>query len=68
VPGDDHEAAVAAFISARGVTRSATACALPTQNTVPPADCVALADCAEARNKRRAARQHASWPTSAARE
>jgi len=68
MPGHDYEAAVAAFIRARGVIRCATACALPTQGTVPPADRAALADYAEARNKHRAAREHASWPTSAARE
>ena len=68
MPGDDYEAAVAAFIRARGVTRCAIACALPTQGTVPPGDCAALADYAEAHDKRQAARERASWPTSAARE
>jgi hypothetical protein len=68
MPGDDYEAAVAAFIRARGITRCPTACALPTQGTVPPADRAALADYAEARDKRRAARERALWPASAARE
>ena len=68
MPGDDYEAAVAAFTRARGVPRCATAGALPTQGTVPPADRAALADYAEARDKRQPARERASWPTSAARE
>jgi len=68
MPGHDYEAAVPAFIRARGVIRCATACALWTQGTVPPADRAALADYAEARDKRQAARKRASWPTSEARE
>jgi hypothetical protein len=68
MPGDDYEAAVAAFIRARGITRCPTACAVPTQGAVPPADRAALADYAEARDKRQAARERASLPTSAARE
>jgi hypothetical protein len=68
MPGDNYEAAVAAFIRARGVTRCPTACALPTQGTVPPADRAALADYAEARDKRQAARERAFWSAAAARE
>jgi hypothetical protein len=68
MPGLDYEAAVAAFIRTRGVTRCPTACALPTQGTVPPADRAALADYAEARDKRHAARERAFWPASVARE
>jgi len=36
--GTEYEAAVAAFIRAKGVTRCPTACALPTQGTVPAGD------------------------------
>jgi hypothetical protein len=64
----EYEAAVAAFIRAKGVTRCPTACALPTQGTVPAADRAALADYAEAREKRQAARERALWPAAAARE
>ena len=68
MPGLDYEAAVAAFIRTRGITRCPTACAWPTQGTVPPADRAALADYAEARDKRQAARERAFWPASTARE
>jgi hypothetical protein len=68
MPRDDYQAAVAAYIRARGVTRCPTACALPTQGTVPPADRAALADYAAARDKRQAARERAFWPAAAARE
>jgi hypothetical protein len=58
---DEYQAAVAAFIRAKGVTRCPTACALPTQATVPPADRAALEDYANARartrEKRATARQ-----------
>jgi hypothetical protein len=63
----EYEAAVAAFIRDKGVTRCPTACALPTQGTVPAADRAALADYAEAREKRQA-RERALWPAAAARE
>ena len=33
---EEYEAAVAAFIRSKGVTRCPTACALPTQGTVTP--------------------------------
>jgi hypothetical protein len=46
---DEYQAAVAAFIRAKGVTRCPTACALPTQATVPAADRAALEDYAIAR-------------------
>ena len=66
--GTDYEAAVAAFIRAKGVTRCPTACALPTQGTVPAGDRAALANYAEARDKRQAAaRARAFWPASSAR-
>jgi len=48
---DEHEAAVAAFIRIRGVTRCPTACALPTQGTVAAADQAALRDHATARDR-----------------
>ena len=39
---EEHEAAVAAFISARGITRCPTACAGRTQGSVAEADRLAL--------------------------
>ena len=42
MPGNNYEAAVAAFIRVRGVTRCPTACALPIQGAVPPGDRAAL--------------------------
>jgi hypothetical protein len=39
---DEHAAAVAAFISTKGVTRCPTACAFPTQGAIATADRVAL--------------------------
>jgi len=50
---DEYQAAVAAFIHAKGVTRCPTACALPTQATVPAADRAALEDYAIARAQMR---------------
>jgi len=35
---EEYEAAVAAFIRSKGITRCPTACALSTQGTVPAAD------------------------------
>jgi hypothetical protein len=52
---EEHEAAVAAFVRSNGVTRCPTACAVPTQGTIAPADRVALKNYAAAR--RRARRQ-----------
>ena len=40
----DYEAAVAAFLSTRGVTRCPTVCAVPTQATVADADRAAYRD------------------------
>jgi hypothetical protein len=54
---DEYRAAVAAFIRAKGITRCPTACALPTQATVPAADRAALEDYAKTREKRAMARQ-----------
>ena len=39
---DEHEAAVAAFIRSKGVTRCPTACLVRTQASVPDADRAAL--------------------------
>jgi hypothetical protein len=50
---DEYQAAVAAFIRVKGVTRCPTACALPTQGTVPAADRAALEDYAIARTRMR---------------
>ncbi len=41
-PEDDHEAAIADFIRAKGITRCPTACLLPTQGSVAAADREAL--------------------------
>ena len=49
----DYEAAVAAFIRAKGVTRCPTACAVPTQASVADADRQALQRRAEQREARR---------------
>ena len=40
----DYEAAVAAYLSTRGVTRCPTVCAVPTQATVADADRAAYRD------------------------
>jgi len=62
---DEYEAAVAAFIRAKGVTRCPTACALPTQGTIAPHDRVALEVYAAARSRsrrqRQAARERSFW-------
>jgi len=62
---DEYQAAVAAFIRAKGVTRCPTACALPTQGTVAAADRAALetyaAARAQLRRKRQAARERLLW-------
>ena len=50
---DEYQAAVSAFIRAKGVTRCPTACALPTHGTVPPADRAALENYAIAREHKR---------------
>jgi hypothetical protein len=39
---EEHEAAVVEFIRTKGITRCPTACAFPTQGTVPAADRAAL--------------------------
>jgi hypothetical protein len=62
---DEYEAAVAAFIRTKGVTRCPTACALPTQGTIAADDRAALEDYALARARsrrhRQAARERSFW-------
>lgn len=62
---EEYEAKVAAYIRRKGVTRCPTACALPTQGTIAPADRAALESYAAARGRSRqqrlAARQHSFW-------
>jgi hypothetical protein len=41
---DDYEAAVAAFLKTKGVTRCPTVCAVPTQATITEADRSAYRD------------------------
>ena len=60
---EEYEAAVAAFISKRGITRCPTACVLPTQAAPDPADRAALARYARSCDERTGARQR--WFTSA---
>jgi hypothetical protein len=50
---EEYEAAVAAFIRSKGITRCPTACALPTQGVVPAADRAALERYAAIRNELR---------------
>jgi len=62
---DQYEAAVAAFIRVKGVTRCPTACALPTQGTITAADRAALEDYAVAcewlRERRIASSKRLVW-------
>jgi hypothetical protein len=50
---EEYEAAVAAFIRSKGITRCPTACALPTQGVVPAADRAALERYAATRDQSR---------------
>lgn len=52
---EEYEAAIIAFIRNNGITRCPTACVLPTQGVIAPADRVALERHAAARS---GARQH----------
>ena len=56
LPADEREAAIAAFIKKHGVKRCPTACAVPTQASVPAADRAALNDYAISRERVRRAR------------
>jgi hypothetical protein len=62
---DEYEAAVAAFLRTKGVTRCPTACALPTQGTIAATDRAALENYAigraRARRQRQAARERSFW-------
>lgn len=55
-PADERAAAIAAFIKKHGVKRCPTACAVPTQASVPAADRAALRDYAQSRERVRHAR------------
>jgi len=67
---EEYKAAVAAFITSKGVTRCPTACALPTQGTVAESDRAALENYAIARARtrrhRQAARIRSFWAAQAA--
>jgi hypothetical protein len=62
---EEYDAAVAAFIRSKGITRCPTACALPTQAAVPAADRAALESYAATRGRSRqqkiAERQRSFW-------
>jgi hypothetical protein len=53
----EHEAAIAAFIQEKGVTRCPTVCAVPTQASLAAADRQALQHRAEEREARREERR-----------
>lgn len=53
---DERDAAIAAFIEKHGVKRCPTACAVPTQASVPAADRAALSDYALGKEQVRRAR------------
>ena len=61
---DEYEAAIAAFIRTKGITRCPTACALPTQATVPADDRAALEDYAVARAARSRRRRQPAFERS----
>jgi len=50
---EEYEAAIATFIRNNGITRCPTACAVPTQGIIAPADRVALQTHAAARSRAR---------------
>ena len=54
---DDYEAAVAAFLRTKGVTRCPTVCVVPTQATVAEADRAAYRDYVAAREAARVEKQ-----------
>ena len=53
----DYQAAIAAFLSTKGVTRCPTVCAVPTQATVAEADRAAYRDYIAAREAARLEKQ-----------
>ncbi len=63
----DYEAAVAAFIRARGVTRCPTVCAAPTQGRPAATDRLALHKRAERQEAIRAAKVRPLWAPAAIR-
>jgi hypothetical protein len=62
---NEYEAAVAAFLRTKGVTRCPTACAVPTQGTIAATDRAALENYAtvraQARRQRQVARERSFW-------
>jgi hypothetical protein len=64
----DYEAVIAEFIRTKGVTRCPTACVLPTQGSIDPADQAALEEHAVAQERLRqtkaAARARLLWSVS----
>jgi hypothetical protein len=59
----DDEAAIAAFIRKRGITRCPTVCLLPTQATVSAADRAALRRREASLEERRQGLAHFKWQT-----
>lgn len=59
----DDEAAIAAFIRKRGITRCPTVCLLPTQGTVSAADRAALSSREASLEERRERLAHLRWET-----
>jgi hypothetical protein len=53
----DYEAAIAVFLSTRGITRCPTVCAVPTQATVSEADRAAYRDYVAAKEAARLEKQ-----------
>jgi hypothetical protein len=61
MPLNDYEAALAAFIRTKGITRCPTACLAPTQGSVAAADRAALRQRAERREAVREERARMAW-------
>jgi hypothetical protein len=59
VAGSDFDTVVAEFIRTRGITRCPTACVLPTQGSVDPADRAALEEHATEQERSRRAKASA---------
>jgi hypothetical protein len=58
---DEYRDAVAEFIRSKGITRCPTACVLPTQGLIAPADRMALEQHALLRNRARRERAATRW-------
>jgi len=54
--GGDYDTVIAEFIRTRGITRCPTACVLPTQGSVDPADRIALEEHATEQERSRRAK------------